>query len=842
MLTKTTDHIALTRPYMTLVTACGVGACLYSVLGLPYGGLDLNFFVLAGITIFVGSRIGIAFSSHQIQITVSDTLVFLTLLLYGGEAAVLVAGLEALYSSLRFSKLWSTRFFNTGLLAFSTFTAYQVIYLVFGSPVSLTHAELSPVFVSAVAVMALVQYVTNSSLAAVRESLKFRRPPVATWKDHFLWTSVTYFAGAAAAAVTAKLIVGNGFYALAAALPVIAIIYFSYRMYRKELDTKTAQIEQAARHAEEQKTIAEALRASEEHFRSAFDYAAVGMALVSTEGKWLSVNPSLCSLLHYSEEKLLSLDLQTVVHADEIGDTLSSMYKVAEGHGAVQASEWRFVTKEGKIVWTTVSLSRVVDSAGKTMHFILQAQDITERKKAEERLHVAAYYDPLTGLPNRTLFTEHLELAVKRTADHPNHLVAVLFLDLDRFKNITDSLGHAIGDKLLKSVAGRLSGAFRPSDSVARFGGDEFAVLLNGVGSSKEVIEIGERIVKAIEQPYRLSGYEVVTSCSIGVTLSTVGYDRPEDFLRDADTAMYRAKEQGKGRLEVFDKYMHARAVSRLKLENDLRHAVERGEFEVYYQPVLELETGRLSGFEALIRWNHPERGQVSPTEFITVAEDTDLIIPMGEWILREACRQVYEWQMVYQTPEPLTLSVNLSGKQFKQADLVERIKAILFQTRLAPECLRLEITESVVMDDAEAAIAMLRQLRSIGIQLSIDDFGTGYSSFSYLHRFPVNILKIDRSFVSRMSEDEESQGIVEMIITLASKLKMDVVAEGIETVEQLAALNAFRCKYGQGYYFARPLDSASTAMFILQRCTGETQKVIDAGQRLDELLTSYQM
>jgi EAL domain-containing protein (putative c-di-GMP-specific phosphodiesterase class I) len=300
----------------------------------------------------------------------------------------------------------------------------------------------------------------------------------------------------------------------------------------------------------------------------------------------------------------------------------------------------------------------------------------------------------------------------------------------------------------------------------------------------------------------------VFTSTSVGVALSAVGYDTTEEILRDADTAMYRAKEQGKGRLEVFDKIMHARAIARLKLESDLRQALERGEFEVFYQPIMNLEAGGISGFEALLRWRHPERGLVSPADFIPVAEDTDLIITIGEWVLHEACRQVREWQTIYPSDVPLTISVNLSGKQFKQPDLVGQVKRILYQTGLDASCLRLEITESMVMEDAEGATAMLRQLRSLNVQLSIDDFGTGYSSLSYLHRFPVNILKIDKSFVGRMSMDEESMGIVETIITLASKLKLDVVAEGIETDEQCQKLKALRCNYGQGYLYSRPLPA----------------------------------
>jgi diguanylate cyclase (GGDEF)-like protein/PAS domain S-box-containing protein len=803
--------------YLRLIPALGALVCLYCLFRLDPAQIDVRFLILATVTLCFGSRLGIEFSKHRVQITVSDSFIFLTLLLYGAEPAVLLAAAEAFCSSFRFSKLWLTRSFNAGLLSISTFITVGVVTYIFGSLVELGHGALSGKLITAICLIGCVQFLVNSSIAALRQALKLNLTFFQVWKDHYLWTSLTYFAGASAAGITARLINGSSFYAFMAMVPIISIIYFTYQSYRKQLQATVAQAEQAERHAEEQKVISQALRKSEEHFRSAFDYAAVGMALVGTDGRWLSVNRSLCKLVGYSEQELLGTTFQSITHADDLGANLADLYQMLEGKMVTSTREKRYIHKQGHVVWATVSASSVFDEKGKPVHFILQAQDITERKQAEEQLHRAAFYDALTGLPNRALFTEHLGLALSRAKQHPDHLFAVLFLDIDRFKNINDSLGHVVGDQLLTAVAGRLQGCVRPEDTVSRFGGDEFAVLLNGVKHAAAALAITERILRGVEAPYRLSGFDVFTSTSIGVALSAIGYDSTEDILRDADTAMYRAKEQGKGRFEVFDKVMHARAVSRLKLEGDLRQALERREFEVYYQPIMNLEAGGLSGFEALVRWHHPERGLISPADFIPVAEDTELIIPIGEWVLREACRQVREWQSVYLSDTPLTISVNLSGKQFKQPDLVGQVKQILYQTGLDASCLRLEITESMVMDDAEAATAMLRQLRSLNVQLSIDDFGTGYSSLSYLHRFPVNILKIDRSFVGRMSIDEESMGIVEIIITLASKLKMDVVAEGIETDEQWQKLKALRCHYGQGYLFSRPVTAEAAAALVCE-------------------------
>ena len=800
---------------MRLVILAGAATSLYSVLHLPYSTIDLRFLLLSAITICFGSRLGIEFSPLKVQITVSDTFVFLALLLYGGEAAVLLAAAEALCSSFRFSKLWLTRLFNSAILACSTFISAQVVHYLFGSITELAYGDLSANFITAVGIMASVQYLANSGLAARRESFKVNQPFLAIWKDYYLWTSITYFAGASAAAITAKLVTGSGFYAFAVTIPIISVIYFTYQSYRKQLDATAEQAKQAELHAEEQKRISEALRESEEHFRSAFDHAAVGMALVATDGRWLRVNDSLCKLVGYSEEELLQMNVQATTHPDDLEAYLADMFQMLGSMMVTSTSEKRYIHKAGHEVWATVSVSTVFDAQGKPMHFIKQAQDITVRKKAEEQLHRAAFYDSLTGLPNRVLFTDHLELAINRANQHPEDQYAVLFLDIDRFKTINDSLGHVLGDQLLKFVAKRLEQCIRPEDIVSRFGGDEFAILLNGIKHASDAIAVTKRIRKEMDQRFNLDGHEVFTSTSIGIALSAIGYNNSEEILRDADTAMYRAKEQGKGHYEVFDKLMHARAIARLRLENDLRRAVERHEFEVYYQPIVNIHTGAVTGFEALVRWNHPERGLVSPAEFIPVAEYTELIIPIGQWVLLEACRQTREWQQSSPLATPLTISVNLSGKQFRQTDLVGQVKQALYQSGLEAHCLRLEITESMIMEDAEAATAMLRQLRSLNVQLSIDDFGTGYSSLSHLHRFPVNILKIDGSFVGAMAVDEESLGIVETIITLASKLKMEVVAEGIETSEQRDKLKTLQCNFGQGYLFSKPVPARQASQIV---------------------------
>ena len=482
-------------------------------------------------------------------------------------------------------------------------------------------------------------------------------------------------------------------------------------------------------------------------------------------------------------------------------------------------SEHRVLHKDESFRWMLSRGVAVHDTSGNVLRMAGSQTDITEGKVS----------DPLTGLPNRLLFIDRVGRLIKHTKRRKDQLFAVLFMDLDGFKMINDSMGHLIGDQLLLGVANRLEKCLRSTDTVARLGetftvarlgGDEFIVLLDDVKDLSDAKRAADRLMKALASPFILGGKEVFTSVSIGIALSNSGYEQPEDILRDADTAMYRAKSLGKTRYEVFDADMRAGIMARLQLETDLRGALERGEFRNFYQPIVALDSGEIAGFEALSRWQHPTRGLVGPNEFIPVAEETGLIRELGWWNLREACRQISEWRAGSIANRHLTISVNLSAKQFLQPNLVEDIRKLLLELALPPEALKLEITESTVMADPSAAAKMLQQMKSLGIRLAIDDFGTGYSSLSYLHRFPLDTLKIDRSFISTMCEGEEGMEIARTILPMANNLRLDVVAEGVETVQQVAMLQKLQCKYGQGYYFSRPLSAEGTAALLAGELT----------------------
>ena len=728
--------------YMWTVVTAGAACVLYATYKLQVGVIDGYFLLLTLITAVLGSRIAIRIPKISANITLEDTFVFIALLLYGGEAAVMIGALAGICAALRISRKVRTVAFGSSALAVSVMTTATVLKLVFGSTTNLLNNGSSMAIIS-LCVMGLVQYLVHTGLGSIASALKVGESLWHMWTRNFLWISISYFAGAAGAGFIVSSLGTARFWAFLICIPIIVIVYFSYDRYMRE-------VKASARHAEE----AERARAELEHQRAE----------------------------------------QAEKHVQELNNYIAEQERI----------------------------SRVLE-------------------ETKEHFRHAAFHDSLTGLPNRAMFTELLKAEIESSNRRNDHMFAVLFLDLDRFKNINDSLGHTHGDLLLVAFAERLERTLRPIDTLARFGGDEFAILLSGMTDATDAVRVAQRIQDELSQPFVLDKNSAFATASIGIALSSSGYDRPDDILRDADIAMYRAKENGKARYELFDHGMHARAVSRLQLESDLRQAIEQKEFCVYYQPIISLQTGRLAGFEALVRWNHPRRGLVAPADFIPVAEETGLIVPIGQWVLNEACAQVRQWQIDSPSHRSLSLSVNLSARQVAQPDLLQRIKDALETSKLNPHCLKLEITESVVMENAEAAAQMLKQLRSLGVQLSIDDFGTGYSSLSYLHRFPLNYLKIDRSFVMRLTTDNDN-AIVRTISTLARNLGMEVIAEGIETEEQFQQLKMLGCEYGQGYLFSRPVSNDGVEHLLAQDSKRDREIDLNLDQTADEFSVVYSM
>lgn len=513
------------------------------------------------------------------------------------------------------------------------------------------------------------------------------------------------------------------------------------------------------------------------------------------------------SILGYKEDMFGNTlkDWFEQIHKDDLPYLESALNNHLRGLTDHFEHEHRIHQKNGEYLWAFVRGKAVRDTNGKAYRMAGSLTDITSRKKSEEEIIKSALYDNLTGLPNRTLFLNRLSHALQRLKRKQNCSFAILFMDLDRFKIVNDSLGHGAGDEILKAIARRLELCTRPGDTVARLGGDEFVVLLESIQSVADAESVVGRIQAKFQEPILLSHKQVIhTSASIGIVMGSLSYDSPEDLLRDADTAMYRAKSIGPSRYEKFDPSMHQHAVYQLQLENDLRRSLDSNEFIIHYQPVVSLLTGKINALEALIRWQHPQKGLLQPGEFIRLAEETGLIIPIGEWVLRNVCEQISRWRWV--GLNKLRIAVNISARQLLFEGFVDTVARIIAETGIDPDVLELEITESIVMENLQTAKDMLHRLRNLGVHLALDDFGTGYSSLSYLQNFPVSRLKIDRSFIIQGEAAHDNKNLVNAIINIAKSLSVDLVAEGVETQDQLEWLQNQKCQMGQGFLFCRPL------------------------------------
>ena len=563
-----------------------------------------------------------------------------------------------------------------------------------------------------------------------------------------------------------------------------------------ELQTLVTQMTERLQEVEAERDQAQAsLQELRDQFQAVLDAVPGGVSWINSDLQYLGINTRLASTYQLTPQDFIGKSIGFLSNSPGFTEFVREFVASTEQSGS---RELDMIVEDNERVYLIMAQKYLL---GQSAVFV--GIDITERKQAEEKLFHDAFYDKLTGLPNRALYMERLDRSLEYAKRRDNYLFAVIFLDLDDFKIINDSLGHIVGDQLLTAIARRLESAIRTVDTVARLGGDEFVILLDDIEGLTDATHIAERIQRSLTVPFHIAEQDIFTGVSIGIALNRADYERPIDLLRDADTAMYRAKVQGRNRYEVFDRTMHAEAMQRLQLETDLHRSLDQQDFRVNYQPIVNLGTGRISGFEALVRWERPLCGFTVPSEFIPCAEETGLIVRIDRWVLRQACEQMKKWHQQFPEQNELTISVNLSSRQFTQSDLVADIELILRETELAPQYLKLELTESAIMENIDSVASILKELRALGIQMSIDDFGTGYSSLSYLHRLPLNTLKVDRSFVSQVDSGNENLEIVRAIVTLAHSLSMDVVAEGIETPQQLAQFRALKCEYAQGHLFS---------------------------------------
>jgi diguanylate cyclase (GGDEF)-like protein/PAS domain S-box-containing protein len=733
----------------------------------------------------------------------AEIFIFLVMLLYGPSAAVIAAAFEGFVASWRTSKRWTSRL-GTPAMA-------SVAMLACASGFQAAREHSGHLGVAALLTLLFAfstfYFVANTILTSTLFALKTRAPITpGRWLRDFGWIGLAYLTGASIAGLLFTSFQQFGLAVLLVSVPVIAMFLSTLHSYfqRKESDQ---------RHVEE-------LKESESRFHSAFTHAAIGMALVSTEGRFMQANKSFCDMLGRSLPELLASQLPSLVNPDDLGALQGPVERLVKGELASVHTEVRGVHRDGSDVWMSLNISLARDWQFRTHNLIVQAQDISARRRAEAELYHNAYHDSLTQLSNRTHFNEQLNRAIARVQRHPEQRFAVMYLDFDRFKMVNDSLGHKAGDELLVNLARRLKEMLRPTDVLARLGGDEFAILVEDLHRQRDAVELTERIQKELQRPVQLGAMEVAISASIGITFSTNGYQTSDQIIRDADIAMYKAKSKGKAQYALFDSSLHQHVTAQLQMESELRRALGQGQVYLEYQPICSLRDRKLVGFEALVRWNHPERGLLEPSTFIPMAEETGLIVPLGNWVLTEACRQMREWRAISESSD-LRMSVNVSSLQLTHPDFVSHVQRALAAADMRPSQLTLEVTESVLMDGIENAVSTLSALRHMGVTLSIDDFGTGYSSLSYLATLPIDQLKVDRSFIERMNRDAEGGEIVKAIFKLGHALSKQVFAEGIETGAQLSQLQELGCEYGQGFLISRPVNAERAAGFLNGRTAG---------------------
>ncbi len=791
---------AATRLWLALATAGALagGWALWRLSMLPASALAQV--LLGAAFVAVAGFFPVQIPRTKYSVSVADVFVFALLALHGAPAAALAAGAEGLLGALRTSKRLTSRV-STPAAAMAAMALCGVGFDALYAGLAALAWPAASAMLAALCLASLPYFAgTTLPLLAVISAKNGRPLSLRDWAQNYSWVAAIYLMSAAVAGVLA--INARQFgptvivVAAAVAATVVMLMNYSLRRHEAELRAHEACVADAQRE----------VVLNQQRFTASFTHAAIGMAIVRPDGSIHQANQALCSLLGSAEPALQNRPFTDILHRGDAELFRRRADGVAGSPAESFSMELRCRDAAGQAIWVSLHCGRFIDPGNDKSGLIYQLHDISQRRQAEGELHHIAYHDSLTDLANRNCFNERLAVAVERTRLDIDRRFAVMFLDLDRFKVVNDSLGHIAGNTLLQVVAQRISGSVRPGDLVARLGGDEFAVLLEQVHSPDDALALAQRLLAALAAPLLINGTEVLPGASVGITFSDLGYRTTDEVLRDADLAMYAAKAAGRHRVALFDSSMHERIAEKLKLEGDLRRAIGEGQLSLAFQPLFDLSPYRLSGFEALARWVHPERGPIGPDVFIALAEESGHIEALTAWVIDQAVAQLARWHVAYPQMAGLDMHVNISGRDLAQAALVPHVRDVLQRHAVPAAQLTLEITETTLMGKMELALGALHALRSVGVKFSIDDFGTGYSSLAYLSTLPIDSLKIDRSFVMGMSLKPQNVEIVRAVIDLGKSLGKKVIAEGIETVEQLATLKALGVQVGQGYLMSRPL------------------------------------
>ena len=777
----------------------GFVGLLLAVIGTLNGSVSLPGTAVAAASVLLASRFPIRVPGTARVFLSSDILMFGTLCYLGWAPAMLVAFLDAAVGIVRTSSRVSSWLFGPSSSLLSMGVAGAVFHLLQDF---LTGQGLDPsaALLASAGTAGLVQHATNASLIeALLSSKKGRPPDLGKWASEFGWMGGLAVLSATCAALVLLATGRAGIEALLVAVVFILLSSVLVSLALTKVESERA--EQASHLARAQ----EEARINQQRFSAAFTHAAGGLAIVGGDGSIIRVNQSLCGLIGRDEQGLIGQPFIDLVVPQDRALLTGHLQTMGSVDDLTASMEVRLL-RRGSDVWVSLHASRFEDPGPSGTGLIYQLHDISDRRAAQEQLQFAAYHDGLTSLPNRLAFLQRLQGAIDRSrADH-GATFAALMLDLDRFKMVNDSLGHAAGNELLVEVGRRLSESVRPGDFVARLGGDEFGLMFDRIGSQEEAVRLAQRVADTIAQPMQIGGSEFTVQCSIGLTLSDLGQRSADEMIRDADIAMYDAKGQGRGRISVFDTPMHDYVADRLHMEAELRRAIGAGQITLAYQPIVNLADRRLLGFEALARWDHPEMGKVDVPRFIALAEESGFIAQLTPWVIEMAAMQMAAWQRVLPDGERLKMHVNVSARDLELPGFTTSVATGLARARLSGHALTLEITETSLMRSMEHALPVMENLRRIGVGFSIDDFGTGYSSLSYLSTLPIDSLKIDRSFVLGMDRGPQNVEIVRAILRLGQTLHMHVIAEGVETPESLEALRDIGVESGQGYLFGRPL------------------------------------